>query len=100
MIIPNDDLRMLCIRKDWFTCGTNRQYERLFQSNRFGASVHDLALIIWICSDNVLLVEVEEALKAAEKEYDDLMEAAENEMNRITANGERSADEAYCGFFD
>ena len=51
MYIPSDTLRRLCIQKQWFTDGTNSQYEKLFDMNRNGASVKELALIIWVCSD-------------------------------------------------
>ena len=50
--IPNDKLRVLCIKNDWFTCGTNTQYERLFQANTDRMSVETIATIIWICSEN------------------------------------------------
>ena len=48
-----EDLRVLCIREDWFTGGTNSQYEKLFDLNREGASLEDLALVIWLCSPRV-----------------------------------------------
>ena len=63
MIIPNDDLRMFCIENDYFTCGTNRQYEKLFQANRTGASISDISLIIWLCSDDVPKYEIREKLE-------------------------------------
>lgn len=49
--IPTYDLRALCIEHDWFTCGTNEQYEKLFYANTNGASMEEIATIIWICSD-------------------------------------------------
>lgn len=52
MIISNEDLRMLCIKNDWFTCGTNRQYDKLFYANSQGASLDEIATIIWLCSDD------------------------------------------------
>jgi hypothetical protein len=100
MIIPNDDLRTLCIENDWFTCGSIRQYERLFEANRFGADVDEIALIIWICSDEVPKYKIREILMKAQKEYDDAMEKAEAEMEAYIANGERAADEVYCGYYD
>lgn len=48
-----EDLRVLCIRENWFTSGTNSQYEKLFDLNREGASLEDLALVIWLCSSGV-----------------------------------------------
>lgn len=44
-------LRDLCIKNNWFTCGTCEQYEKLFELNRTGCSLQDLATVIWLCSD-------------------------------------------------
>lgn len=33
-IIPNDQLRELCIKKNWFNCGTTSQYSKLFEGKR------------------------------------------------------------------
>ena len=48
-----EDIRVLCIRENWFTNGDNSQYEKLFDLNREGASLEDLALVIWLCSSGV-----------------------------------------------
>ena len=53
-----EDLRVLCIQEDWFTNGDNSQYEKLFNLNREGASLEDLALVIWLCSSDVEREEV------------------------------------------
>lgn len=45
-------LRSLCIRKQWFTCGTNEQYEKLFYANEMGCPIEEMATIIWLCSDS------------------------------------------------
>lgn len=57
------ELRELCIENGWFTCGTNRQYEKMFDYNdeihtvECGheyptlTEIHTLAYLIWICSD-------------------------------------------------
>lgn len=37
--IDNDKLRSLCIKHDWFTCGTNSQYSKLFEMNEQGAGM-------------------------------------------------------------
>ena len=47
------ELRELCIKNNWFTCGTVEQYNRLFERNQAGASINELSIIIWICSDNI-----------------------------------------------
>ena len=51
--LNSSELRALCIRENWFTCGTIRQYEKLFERNEQGASMNELAIIIWTCSDNI-----------------------------------------------
>lgn len=50
-IISNTDLRTLCIKNNWFTEGTNSQYEKLFYANSMGCSLEELVTIIWVCSD-------------------------------------------------
>ena len=50
--IDNYKLRSLCIEHDWFTCGTNSQYEKLFEMNEQGAAIEQIATVIWLCSDN------------------------------------------------
>ena len=47
------ELRELCIKNDWFTCGTIKQYEKLFDRNKEGASITELSIIIWVCSNNI-----------------------------------------------
>lgn len=51
-VIPTDDLRRLCIKRNWFTCGTVEQYEKLFYANSHGCTMEEIATIIWICSDD------------------------------------------------
>lgn len=50
--IPTSDLRALCIKKNWFTCGTTKQYEKLFYANYHGCPIEEIATIIWLCSDD------------------------------------------------
>ena len=50
-IIPNDQLRGLCIKNKWFTCGSNAQYDKLFEGNINGFTPMEIATIIWLCSD-------------------------------------------------
>ncbi len=50
--IDNDKLRSLCIKHGWFTCGSNRQYEKLFEMNEQGAGIEQIATAIWLCSDS------------------------------------------------
>ena len=51
-VTTREQLRLLCIRKNWFTCGTNEQYEKLFYANESGCPIEELATIIWLCSDD------------------------------------------------
>lgn len=64
-----EKLRCLCIREDWFTCGSTRQYEKMFQMNENGAKLRDIAIVIWICSDEVELDDVIEKLHEIREEY-------------------------------
>lgn len=89
------DLRNLCIRKDWFTCGTNKQYDKLFYANENGCPMEEIATIIWLCSDEEHSRRgILEELKAEHEEY------LESIAEEYVANGERAADEIYCGYFD
>ena len=91
-----ENLRSLCIRKDWFTCGTNSQYDKMFQANEMNAPIEEIATIIWLCSDDEehCRRDILEELKAEREEY--LMSIGE----QMIADGERAADEIYCGYFD
>lgn len=52
--MTNEELRELCIKNNWFTCGSNHQYDKLFEMNENGRSVDELALVIWLCSNDEL----------------------------------------------
>lgn len=58
MLMSNEKLRKLCIDKSWFTCGSNRQYDKLFDANDSGAPLSVIATIIWVCSEDVERSEV------------------------------------------
>lgn len=49
--ISNEMLRQLCIENQWFTQGSNRQYEKLFYMNDQQAAIEQIATVIWLCSD-------------------------------------------------
>lgn len=49
--MTNETLRELCIKNNWFTCGSNIQYDKLFDMNEKNCSVDELALVIWLCSE-------------------------------------------------
>lgn len=57
------ELRELCIQNHWFTCGSTRQYSRLFDMAKDGASIHDLVLIIWLCSEDADKEDIKRQLK-------------------------------------
>ena len=50
MKLSNKTLYRLCNEYQWFTGGDCRQYEKLFERNKRGASLETLAIIIWLCS--------------------------------------------------
>lgn len=63
MTINRYTLYRLCVDNNYFTCGDDSQYEKLFEANENNASKKELALIIWVCSDNVSIKEIEDNLK-------------------------------------
>lgn len=64
-----NDLYHICNKYNFFTGGTNKQYNQLFEYNDTTPHLHDIALIIYICSYNYTLEEIENILK---KEYNTL----------------------------
>ena len=58
-------LRALCIKHEWSTCGGNSQYSKLFDMADTDATLEDLALTIWLCSDDVDRADVLDSLKDA-----------------------------------
>lgn len=74
MTINNNTLYRLCNEKKYFTCGTNEQYEKLFELNELNTSTIELANIIWICSEkNISRKDIlEELIKARleDKKYE------------------------------
>lgn len=66
-----EELRSLCIKNNWFTCGSNRQYEKLFYANEMGCPIEEIATIIWLCSDeDYRRTDVLDELKKAQTEYE------------------------------
>ena len=57
------DLYNLCNEKRYFTCGSSNQYQKMFDMAEQGATAHDVALVIWICSDNKELKVIENEVK-------------------------------------
>lgn len=63
MTLNRYTLYRLCNDNNYFTGGDNSQYDKLFEANERNASKKELALIIWVCSENVSLEEIETNLK-------------------------------------
>ena len=67
------DMYELCNEKQWFTCGTNSQYEKMFDyvnssnidslSIRNDEKIEKLATMIWICSDNIEEDEIKNSIR-------------------------------------
>lgn len=45
-----DDVRQLCIKKNWYTRGTNKEYDKLFNLVKDGAAIMDIARDIYLHS--------------------------------------------------
>ena len=56
-------LRSICIANSWFTDGSITQYNKLFELNNNGASLEELALVIYICSSNATQENIIKTLK-------------------------------------
>jgi len=52
----------LCNKHNWFTHGSNSQYDRMFKMVDAGKPIHEIALVIWICSDPKWSVEEIESI--------------------------------------
>ena len=46
-----DAVRKYCIVNDLFTCGNSTQYEKMFDLLDMQYPIHDIATIIWACSE-------------------------------------------------
>lgn len=79
MTLNSWTLYNLCNKNNYFTCGTNEQYDKLFEANKFNAPIDDLATIIWICSDeNIRRRDIKENLKKAREQ--DIKKAREQDI--------------------
>ena len=54
-----EKLYRLCNQKGYFTCGSSEQYSKMFDMAEHGATAHDVALVIWICSNDKELETIE-----------------------------------------
>lgn len=97
-ITTPEELRTLCIKNNWFTCGSNRQYEKLFYANENGCPIEEIATIIWLCSDDECRrMDVIDILVEANKKHI---------MDVIVVNGDSckllhmTIEEVYNGYFE
>lgn len=67
--VEPENLYALCVRQNWFTCGTNEQYDKMFRANKEGAPIEEIAAIIWVCSDDVNKNDILTILKAEREKY-------------------------------
>lgn len=57
-------VRQMCIRNNWFTGGSNEQYNKMFQLISSNAPVTQVAVAIWLCTPNVSKTEIESKLRS------------------------------------
>jgi hypothetical protein len=48
-----ENVRVMCIKNNWFTCGSNKEFEKMFQLVKKKAAVEQVAKQIYFNSDNV-----------------------------------------------
>ena len=47
-----DQVYALCNEHQWYTCGSNNQYDKLFVMIEEKAPIEEVATVIWLCSDD------------------------------------------------
>jgi len=101
-----DALYRLCNREQYFTCGTNRQYNRMFSMAVMPEYTYrDIAMMIFTCSEipdgedvNSFFSDIQNQVETI---YNEILEdEALARMEEQQAAGERAADEVYCGYLD
>ncbi len=56
------DVYIMCNEKQYFTAGSNKQYDRMFDMVNANEDWHKIAFVIWFCSSDVTLREVEDEI--------------------------------------
>lgn len=51
-VITVERLKELCIENNWFTRGSDEQFDKLLYANENGCPIEEIATIIWLCSDD------------------------------------------------
>lgn len=72
-----NDVYTLCNKYRWFTGGNNRQYDKLFDMVKADASIHDIALVIWLCTPGETAENIENVIRQNAFDY---MKACGTEM--------------------
>lgn len=67
-MLSTDRVYRLCNEKRYFTSGTNSQYTELFKMVYDDKPIHDIALVIWICSKGYTVEEIEKSLQEIDHE--------------------------------
>lgn len=64
-------VRQYCVANDLFTSGSTQQYERMLDALETQLPLHDIATIIWVCSDTAKHAdEIENDLRQIALEYE------------------------------
>ena len=99
-----DNLYRLCNREQYFTHGSNRQYDLMFSMAKMPEyTFRDIAMMIFTCSKipdgedvNSFFSDVQNQVETI---YNDILECeALARMEEQQAAGERAADEVYCSY--
>lgn len=62
----------LCNKKQYFTGGTNSQYDKLFyMADKPEFTIRDLAVLIWACSHDADLEEIQKEIETIHKDIED-----------------------------
>ena len=94
-----DKIYRLCNREQYFTCGSNHQYDLMFSMAKMPEmSVRDIAVMIFTCSEGASLGRILSDLNGIMNEIEEAEALCRLEEQQ--AAGERAADEVYCGYFD
>ena len=94
-----DKIYGLCNREQYFTCGTNRQYDLMFSMAKMPEmSTRDIAIMIFTCSENASLGRILSDLNEIMNEIEEA--EAYQRMEEQQAAGERAADEIYCAYYE
>lgn len=57
-MLSRDKVYRLCVKNNWFTCGTPQQYDKMFDMIDEGYGVEKVAVAIYICSPRAKMVDI------------------------------------------